>query len=174
MQSITMSVAKTAYSLTASWYHWVVAVPLLGTVGTVLYSQQVPKEEKGIWMFRHKSLGLLTGLVVAPRFAYRLVSARSAYNVIHLPGNAAWENSAGGASHLALYGFMTVMPATGIAMGYYGGKGLPFFTTTIGGAVPANDDEKKRFGGIAKQSFSIHKTLGEYGKYLIPLHVGGR
>ena len=24
-----------------------------------------------------------------------------------------------------------------------------------------------------KQSFKIHKTLGTYGKYLIPLHVGG-
>ena len=50
-------------------------------------------------------------------------------------------------------------------MGYYGGKGLPFFTTTIPGA-------EKPDGAIAKQSFSIHKQLGTYGKFLIPLHVG--
>ena len=48
---------------------------------------------------------------------------------------------------------------------YYGGKGLPFFWTTLDGAVSAN-------GEIAKQAFSIHKTMGTYGKYLIPLHVG--
>lgn len=60
---------------------------------------------------------------------------------------------------------MTIMPATGIAMGYYGGKGLPFFTTTFPGAEKPN-------GAIAKQSFSIHKTMGTYGKYLFPVHIG--
>lgn len=50
-------------------------------------------------------------------------------------------------------------------MGYYGGKGLPFFYTTIPGAEAPN-------GSIAKQAFSIHKTVGVYGKYLVPLHVG--
>ena len=45
--------------------------------------------------------------------------------------------------HYALYGFMIIMPASGIAMGYYGGKGLPFFTTTLAGAKESN-------GAIAK------------------------
>ena len=44
----------------------------MGCVGTVLKAQDAPKAEKGDWMFRHKSLGLLTGMIVAPRFAYRL------------------------------------------------------------------------------------------------------
>ena len=38
------------------------------------------------------------------------------------------------ASHYALYAFMTIMPVTGIAMGYFGGKGLPFFFTTLPGS----------------------------------------
>jgi cytochrome b561 len=116
-------------------------------------------------MFRHKSLGLLTGMLVAPRLVYRVFSSGSAYNVLPLVGNKTWETSAGRFGHIALYGFMTVMPATGIAMGYYGGKGLPFFFTTIDGAKETN-------GAIAKQSFQIHKQLGIYGKYLIPLHIG--
>eukprot|EP01084_Bolivina_argentea_P149513 261176_1 len=70
-------------------------------------------------------------------------------------------------AHVLLYGFMTTMPATGIAMGYYGGKGLPFFFTTI----PGVDKENTR-GDIAKQAFWIHKQVGTYGKYLIPLHIG--
>lgn len=158
-------VPASAYSRMASYFHWMVALPLMGCVGTVLKAQQAPKEEKGLWMFRHKSLGLLTGCIVAPRLLYRVAGSVSAYNVRHLPGNAAWENTLGSISHFALYGFMLIMPATGIAMGYYGGKGLPFFYTTFPGATTPD-------GTIAKNSFNIHKQLGTYGKFLIPLHVG--
>ena len=61
-----------------------------------------------------------------------------------MPGTSFIEGKAADISHIALYGFMTVMPATGIAMGYYGGKGLPFFNTTLPGAATPN-------GSIAKQ-----------------------
>jgi cytochrome b561 len=139
-------------------------------VVTVLKAQAAPKEDKGMWMHRHKSLGLLTGMLVAPRVVYRLLS-RSSYNVEHLQGSAAWEVFAGKAGHYLLYGFITVMPASGIVMGYYGGKGLPFFATTIPGVV-TTPENKKSNGEIAKQSYNIHKTVGTYGKFLIPLHVG--
>ena len=43
-----MSSAK-AYSIAASYYHWVVAVPLMGSIASVLKCQQSPKEEKGKW-----------------------------------------------------------------------------------------------------------------------------
>eukprot|EP00934_Nitzschia_sp_Nitz4_P002987 Nitzschia sp. Nitz4//scaffold3_size479765//339526//340314//NITZ4_000141-RA/size479765-augustus-gene-1.614-mRNA-1//-1//CDS//3329550881//2977//frame0 len=160
-----MSVApKALYSATAGAFHWMTAIPLIGCVGTVLKAQQAPKEEKGTWMYRHKSLGLLTGMIVLPRVGYRLLSS-SSYNVKPLPGSSI-EHILASATHYGLYAFMTIMPATGIAMGYFGGKGLPFFTTTIPGAKETN-------GAIAKQSFQIHKQLGVYGKYLIPAHVAG-
>ncbi|KAL7546331.1 hypothetical protein ACHAWF_009665 [Thalassiosira exigua] len=160
-----------AYAVAASYYHWLVAAPLMGSVASVLICQQSPKEEKGKWMFRHKSMGLLTGLIVAPRLGYRVFNAAK-YQVGHVSGTGPIEGKLADISHAALYGFMTIMPATGIAMGYFGGKGLPFFVTTIPGAVHT-DGNKATYGNIAKQSFSIHKTLGVYGKYLIPLHVGG-
>ena len=163
-------VPASTYSLTASWFHWMVAFPMIASIGAVLKAQSAPKEEKGMWMHRHKSMGLLTGMIVAPRFAYRLLS-RSKYNVRDVQGSAAWESTAGKATHYALYAFMTVMPATGIAMGYYGGKGLPFFATTFPGIVKT-EENKARTGEIAKQAFKIHKTMGVYGKYLVPLHVG--
>lgn len=137
----------------------------MGSVASVMICQQSPKEEKGKWMFRHKSLGLLTGLIVAPRLGYRIFNSVK-YQIGHPAGTGPIEGKVADASHFLLYGFMTIMPATGIAMGYYGGKGLPFFFTTLPGAAEAN-------GAIAKQSFSIHKTMGTYGKFLIPIHVGG-
>jgi len=60
---------------------------------------------------------------------------------------------------------MTLMPLTGIGMGLYSGKGLPFFWTTIPGFEKAN-------GKLAGQNYDIHKKLGYYGKFLIPIHVG--
>ena len=143
------------------------------TVATVVISQKVPKEEKEKWMFRHKSLGLLTGILVAPRVAYRFFVSPSSYNVAPLPGKTEQQIAAGTFTYYALYQFMTIMPAAGIAMGYYGGKGLPFFTTTIEGAVPANNDQKDRYDAVAKRSYFIHKMLGTYGKFLVPMHVIG-
>lgn len=153
-----------AYSRMAGAFHWLAAFPMIGCVASVLQAQQAPKEEKGALMHRHKSLGLLSGMIVFPRFAYRILN-RGAYKVEHLAGNAGWENTLGSLSHYALYGFMVIMPASGIAMGYYGGKGLPFFGTTFAGSSTPN-------GAIAKNSFFVHKQLGTYGKFLVPLHVG--
>ena len=115
---------------------------------------------------KDKSLGLLTGIIVAPRLGHRIINAAQFKSVGHPVGTGPIEGKLADASHAALYAFMTIMPISGIAMGYFGGKGLPFFYTTIPGATSPN-------GSIAKQSFSIHKTLGTYGKFLIPLHIGG-
>lgn len=49
------------------------------------------------------------------------------------------------------------MPTSGIAMGYFGGKGLPFFGFgTIPGAASPN-------GAIAGQAFKIHKQVRKLG-----------
>jgi cytochrome b561 len=46
------------------------------------------------------------------------------YQIGHPTGTGPIEAKLADISHFLLYGFMTIMPATGIAMGYYGGKGL--------------------------------------------------
>lgn len=92
-------------------------------------------------------------MIVTPRFAYRLWN-RKVYNVAGLQGSSAFEHVAGKVTHYGLYAFMTIMPASGIAMGYYGGKGLPFFFTTISGA-------KEKNGGIAKNVSRKHALFVE-------------
>jgi cytochrome b561 len=67
-----MSFASSTYSVTASYFHWAAAMPAIGCVATVLQAQAAPKSEKGRLMNLHKSLGLLTGMIVAPRVAYRI------------------------------------------------------------------------------------------------------
>lgn len=62
--------------------------------------------------------------------------------------------------------FMIFMPASGIAMGYYGGKGIPFFVTTI----PGSNEPNKT---IAKWSWKTHKKVGTAFEILVGLHILG-
>jgi len=99
-------------------------------------------------------------MLIAPRLIMRFVSKSPA----HLPGSAI-EKYAADAAHWALYGLAIFLPVSGVAMGYFGGKGLPFFFTTIPGASKAD-------GSIAKPAYQYHKLAGQALEYMIPLHVG--
>lgn len=52
-------------------------------------------------------------------------------------------------------------------MGYYGGKGLPFFGYHIPGAPP-----EKKDGKIAGKAFKIHKILGKSFEIVTLGHFG--
>eukprot|EP00472_Partenskyella_glossopodia_P003566 CAMPEP_0197516934 /NCGR_PEP_ID=MMETSP1318-20131121/1888_1 /TAXON_ID=552666 /ORGANISM="Partenskyella glossopodia, Strain RCC365" /LENGTH=148 /DNA_ID=CAMNT_0043066087 /DNA_START=239 /DNA_END=685 /DNA_ORIENTATION=- len=123
------------------------------------------KKDKGKYMRLHKSFGLCTAFAVAPRVLVRLTSKLPQ----NLPGSSL-EHMAASASHGLMYVFMIGMPATGIAMGYYGGKGLPFFSYKIPGIPKAQRNDNTK--AIAKNSFKIHKNMGQAFEYLVPLHVG--
>ena len=61
---------------------------------------------------------------------------------------------------------MIFKPVSGIAMGYYGGKGLPFFWTKIDGAETPNKD-------IAKSAYLNHKKVGKFFEMMVGLHLAG-
>lgn len=168
--------ARLAYSRTASIFHWAVGLPMMGSIGAVLQAQRVPKSEKQFWMHQHESLGLLSAMILVPRLAYRVV-APAAYRVVDLKpiGSTAThsvEKIAKDATALGLNGFAVVLSVTGVGMNYISGWGLPFFWTKIPG-LKQTPDTKAKYMPLAKQMYQVHKTVGYYGKYLIPLHVGG-
>ena len=61
---------------------------------------------------------------------------------------------------------MMFMPASGIAMGIFGGKGIPFFDffTVPGVAKPVPV--------IAKNAFKTHSWAGKALTYVVPFHIG--
>lgn len=111
----------------------------------------------------HKSFGTLAAILIVPRLATRLMSKSAG----HLTG-VKWEQVLSQVSHTAMYGFLIGMPATGVAMGYYGGKGLPFFWTTLPGASNENKD-----GKLAGKAFKLHKQMGWYMEMLFLGHMAG-
>jgi len=139
-----------------SWLHWLTAAGIVVSIGSVKLAQWTPKEapkkyglSKGDLMMIHKSVALIiTGLAV-PRAAIRLVS-----KIPSLPAGSAIEHLAARVSHAFLYVSLTFLPVTGILMGYFGGKGLPFFGTIVAQAETPNKE-------IASTAFKNHKRLGQ-------------
>ena len=152
-----------AYPASVKLFHWGMAAGILSTVGLVKAQQSTDdKKKKGEYMFYHKSFGMLMLGMIFPRVALRLGASMPAP-----PAGSLVEHFAGKLSHFALYTGMIVLPVSGALMGYFGGKGLPFFFTTIPGASKEN-----RKGSIAKNAYKLHKQVGNVFQYIIPIHIG--
>jgi len=168
----TTAAIQEAYAVPVKWMHWVYGGGFLTCMGTVLASQQTTGptflgtkgQTKGYLMMIHKSTAVILAALLVPRVVFRVASAAPK----GLPGHFL-EHLAANLSHVAFYGFMLAMPATGIAMGYYGGKGVPFFGVYT---IPGKADKSKEDGAFAGQMFKWHKWLGGFLWYLVPVHVG--
>lgn len=101
-------------------------------------------------------------MLIVPRLIVRATSV----SPIPIPGAHAIEHIVAKFTHAVMYGFAIFMPASGVAMGYFGGGGLPFFFTKFDAAKEKNPD-------IAKTAFQWHKQAGQIFEYLIPLHIAG-
>lgn len=152
-----------SYSLGVQFMHWTMGGAIGACVGMVLLAQNTKdKEKKGRYMFLHKSCGSLAALLLIPRLAIRAKSIApgpvvGAHTIEHIAANL---------SHAVMYGFIIFMPLSGVAMGYFGGNGLPFFFTTVPGATQKQPE-------IAKPAYEWHKKAGVILEYLIPLHIAG-
>jgi cytochrome b561 len=164
LSTSSTSEAPSSYAGMVQFMHWTMGSTVAGCVATVLLAQNTTdKAEKGKLMFIHKSCGVTAALLLGPRIAVRLMSRSPG----PLAGNHAIENILGSISHFVLYGLITVLPVTGVLMGYYGGNGLPFWYTTIPGAEKGKTDPS-----IAKPAFQYHKLAGQALEYIVPLHIG--
>lgn len=148
------------YSTPIRVLHWGMAAGTIGCFATVKLAQYSEGDRKGELMRIHKSFGLLMLAAVVPRVAIRIASKVPK----PVPGPA-WEAFMGELSHKTLYAMMLFMPISGVIMGYFGGKGLPFFAYNIPGAEQTNPD-------LAKAAFKSHKLVGQAFEILVPLHIG--
>merc|ERR1719445_2728520 len=142
------------YARSLSVVHWCMAGGILSCFGLVEYKKRQPKDSKliGPLMHYHKSIGLLLAGLIATRVGLRVITRAPP----HLKGPK-WMQMGADAGHIALYGFMIFMPATGIAMGYYGGKGGPFFFTK---GIEGAEGEKMN-KSLAKWAYVWHKRVGK-------------
>jgi cytochrome b561 len=164
--SAAVAAAPTKYPDVVQALHWAMGGSVLGTFVYVNLAQQATEKQKKMdYMFIHKSFGTLAAALLVPRLVMRISLTSK------LPGHLApemWARVVANASHAAMYGFLILMPVTGVVMGYFGGNGLPFFTTTIPGAQGEAKD-----GKLAGKAFKLHKQFGFWMEMLFLGHLGG-
>ncbi len=151
------------YSRSLSLLHWAIGGSIVTCVATVKMAQWTKnKEWKGRLMNVHKSLAVVVTVLLPLRFGARYLS-----NIPKpLPGSKI-EQLAGSLSHVALYGFMTLMPLSGIAMGYFSGFGVPFFFTKVPGSASPTPNKE-----LAGSIYKVHSIAGQVLTYFLPIHVG--
>ncbi len=144
--------------------HWLMALLMVAVFASielrVLYAKGT--EMRDFMKALHFMLGLTVLAMVVLRLAARWASPK--------PVDAAngtlqtWAHRLANLGHLALYGFMVLMPLAGWLALSAAGKPIPFF----GLELPALMGPDKAFAHDIKE---LHEAVGELGYWLIGVHV---
>ena len=181
-RNISFSSSK-RYARSLSIVHWSMAAGVISCFALIEIKKREPKGSSkiGPLMKYHKSIGLLMmgfiGIRVGLRLITRIPQQLEAPNWMKIAANISHAGLCYDSyllilihytmcNHLYIDGFMIFMPTTGILMGYYGGKGLPFFFTKIKGSETPNKT-------IAKYAYLSHKKVGTIFEALVVLHILG-
>lgn len=113
------------YTTTAIALHWLIALLLLGQFAFGLMLEDIPRgtPDRGLYVNLHKSSGIVIGLLILLRIAWRLK-----HTPPPLPaGMPAWQRTAARLSHVALYLCMLALPLSGYLASNFSKHGIKFF-----------------------------------------------
>src|SRR2546429_8101118 len=120
-----MNPNPTRYTRTAIALHWLIAAAVLGQIAFGWYLELIPlgAPPRAAVVNLHKSTGLVIGLLIVFRFAWRLT-----HTPPPLPESMpAWERSAARVNHVLLYACMLIMPAAGYTASNFSKFGVKLF-----------------------------------------------
>jgi cytochrome b561 len=152
------------YSRTAMVLHWVIAAAVLGQIAFGWYLQTVPRltPDRTITVNLHKSTGLVIGVLILARLAWRLT-----HKPPPLPASMpAWERRAARASHALLYACMLVMPVAGYTASNFSKFGVKFFNAVT--LPPWGVDDRAVYAFFN----GLHVATSYLFVALIAIHVG--
>ena len=113
------------YTRTAIALHWLIALAVLGQIAFGWYLEAVPRGVplRTVAVNYHKSTGILIGLLILARLAWRL-----GHRPPPLPASMpAWEQAAARINHVLLYVCMLIMPVAGYVASNFSRFGVRFF-----------------------------------------------
>ena len=125
------------YTAVAIWLHWLVALGVLAQIGFGWALGEIPRAtpERTIYVNLHKSTGMILGVLILLRLAWRLT-----HKPPPLPASVpAWQKRAARASHGLLYACMLVMPLAGYAASNFSRFGVNFLNSFMLPPWGAND-----------------------------------
>ena len=152
-----------SYGLIAKFFHWAIAVLILGLVPVGLTMTQMENSPLKFEIYSlHKSFGLLVFFLGLARLFWRFVSPAPDAHENH----AGWERALAAGSHFWLYVCILGLPLTGWAMSSALEYPVPFF----GLQMPAIAGKDEGLGAIAGQA---HEILAYTLLFVLALHMAG-
>ncbi len=125
-----MSAPAPRFGRTAIALHWLIGLAILGQIAFgFLLDDIAPRgtpARAGV-INLHKSFGLILGLLIVLRLAWRLSHRPPAWPA-SMPG---WQQSAARWGHHALYACMVAMPVSGYLASNFSRHGVRFFGTLL-------------------------------------------
>jgi cytochrome b561 len=142
--------------------HWLVGLLLVGQFAFGWWLGDIPRNTpaRGFWINQHKSVGLLIGVLILVRIAWRLRHAPPP--PVPMP---AWQRHAAGISHVALYVCMALMPLSGYLGSNFSKHGIKLFNAV---ALPPWGPDDKVIYAILNQT---HRVTAVVLAVLVVLHV---
>jgi len=150
------------YSSTAKFFHWTIALFVLGTVPLGLVLDSVPKGPIQDNLYDlHKSLGVLIFALITLRIIYRFAHGAPPPDV----SLKRWEIAASETVHWALYTALLVMPILGYVANSAYGATTPFFGLfEISPLIAKNEP-------LSEWLFEIHGWLGWAVGVMFCMHI---
>lgn len=157
-----MNPQTTRYSPLMVAMHWFMVLLLVAVYALIELRGIYPKgsDPRELMKALHFMLGMSVLVLVVVRLALRLSSPVPPIE----PAPRPWELWLARLMHLALYGFLILMPLLGWLMLSASGKSVPFF----GLEIPPLIGESKAWAG---QYHDWHEQLGKLGYALIGFHA---
>lgn len=156
------SIDARRYSRTAIVLHWLLALLLAGQMAFGWLLEEVPRNTaaRAFWVNQHKSAGLLIGLLVLLRLAWRLAHAPPP--PLPMPR---WQRRAASLVHWALYAAMLLMPLSGYLASNVSKYGVKLFNRWL---LPPWGAEDKAVYAVFNQ---IHQATALLLALLIGVHL---
>lgn len=152
------------YNRTARVLHWLLALLLLGQLIFGWWLEGVARNTplRGYVVNLHKSVGIVIGLLVLARLAWRFSHAAPTLPDFVPRG----QRRLAAASHRLLYGLMLLVPLAGYLASNFSKYGVKFFNTVL---LPPWGPEDKQLYALFNQTHQVAVLLLVI---LIAVHVG--
>jgi cytochrome b561 len=152
----------TGYGRIAIFFHWTMALLIIGMLAFGLYLKQLPQTDPNLFQLYqlHKSFGFVVLALAAFRLIWRLANPSP-----KLPAEMpALEKLAAHLGHIGLYVLIFAMPITGWFMVSASPWGIP---TVVFNVLPIPHLPYPESLGTKEQAEAFFMILHEYGAYLL-------
>ena len=117
------------YTRTAVVLHWLIGIALMVEIAFGFLLREIPRgtPARGVWVNQHKSLGIVLGILILARIAWRFAHRPPALPAATPP----WQSAAARVNHAAMYVCMLAIPLAGYLASNFSKHGVKFFSAVV-------------------------------------------